>query len=141
MGALGPSSAALHQAVDLEPEMLEPRWNLMIATERVSEDPASLPERYRLDRPDRRTISPVRFDEVSGEVEIERWSRARRSGWADFDGDDDLDLFALGIRDPHALYRNQLHEEGSAAFASAALDAALFDPRGGLPGGERHLDL
>ena len=131
MGAPGPASAALRQAVDLEPEMLEPRWNLMIAAEGSGEDPAALPQRYRLDLPDRSAPSPVRFDEVSGEIGIERWSRARASAWADFDGDGDLDLFALGIRDPHALYRNLLREDGAAKFKPAALDAALFDPRGG----------
>ena len=131
MGAPGPASAALRQAVELEPELLEPRWNLMVAAGRSGEDAASLPERYRLDIPDRSAASPVRFDEASSEVGIERWSRARASAWADFDGDGDLDLFTLGIRDPHALYRNRLREDGAAAFAPAALDAALFDPRGG----------
>ena len=131
MGAPGPASAALRQAVDLEPELLEPRWNLTVAAERAGDDPDALPERYRLDIPDRGAASPFRFEEVSAEVGIERWSRARGSGWADFDGDGDLDLVALGIRDPHALYRNRLVEDGAAVFASAALDAALFDPRGG----------
>ena len=131
MGAPGPASAALRQAVDLEPEMLEPRWNLMVAAERAAGDSSSLPERYRLEIPERGAKSPFRFEEVSADIGIERWSRARASGWADFDGDGDLDLFALGIRDPHALYRNRLREDGAATFASAALDAALFDPRGG----------
>ena len=131
MGAPGPAGAALRQAVDLEPDLLEPRWNLMVATERAGGDSEALPERYRLDIPDRGAVSPVRFEEVSREVGIERWSRARASGWADFDGDGDLDLLALGIRDPHALYRNRLREDGVATFAPAALDAALFDPRGG----------
>ena len=131
MGAPGPAAAALRQAVDLEPEMLEPRWNLMLAAEGAGDDAASLPERYRLDIPDRGARSPVRFDEVAADVGIERWSRARGSGWADFDGDGDLDLIALGIRDPHALYRNRLREDGEAAFAPAALDAGLFDPQGG----------
>ncbi len=131
LGAPGPASAALRQAVDLEPGMLEPRWNLMVAAEQAGDDPGALPERYRLAIPDRGASSPFRFEEVSAEVGIERWSRARGSGWADFDGDGDLDLVALGIRDPHALYRNRLREEGAASFTSAALDAALFDPRGG----------
>ena len=131
MGAPGPASAALRQAVDLEPELLEPRWNLMVAAARAGDDPDALPERYRLDIPDRDAASPFRFEEVSAAIGIERWSRARGSGWADFDGDGDLDLVALGIRDPHALYRNRLHEDGEAVFASAALDAGLFDPRGG----------
>ena len=131
MGAPGPAGAALRQAVDLEPDLLETRWNLMVAAERAGDDPDSLPERYRLDIPDRGAASPFRFEEVSAEVGIERWSRARGSGWADFDGDGDLDLVALGIRDPHALYRNRLVEDGAATFTPAALDAALFDPRGG----------
>lgn len=131
MGAPGPAAAALRQAVDLEPELLEPRWNLMVAAERAGDGPDSLPERYRLDIPDRGAASPFRFEEVSAGIGIERWSRARGSGWADFDGDGDLDLVALGIRDPHALYRNRLVEEGAATFAAASLDAALFDPRGG----------
>ena len=134
MGAPGPAAAALRQAVDLEPELHEPRWNLMVAAERAGDDPEALDERYRLDLPDRGAASPVRFEEVSAEVGIERWSRARGSGWADFDGDGDLDLFTLGIRDPHALYRNRLREDGAATFESAALDAALFDPRGGWSG-------
>ena len=131
MGAPGPAAAALRQAADLEPELLETRWNLMVAAERAGDDPDALEDRYRLDIPDRGADSPFRFEEVSAEIGIERWSRARGSGWADFDGDGDLDLVALGIRDPHALYRNRLVEDGAATFAAASLDAALFDPRGG----------
>ncbi|MDE3263297.1 MAG: FG-GAP-like repeat-containing protein [Acidobacteriota bacterium] len=131
MGAPGPAAAALRQAADLEPELLETRWNLMVAAGRAGDDPDALPERYRLDIPDRGAASPFRFEEVSAEIGIERWSRARGSGWADFDGDGDVDLVSLGIRDPHALYRNRLVEDGAATFAAAALDAALFDPRGG----------
>ena len=131
MGAPGPAAAALRQAVDLEPELLEPRWNLMVAAGRAGDGPDSLPERYRLNIPDRGAASPFRFEEVSAGIGIERWSRARGSGWADFDGDGDLDLVALGIRDPHALYRNRLVEEGDASFVSSALDAGLFDPQGG----------
>ena len=134
MGAPGPAAAALRQAVDLEPEMLEPRWNLMVAAGEAGDDPASLPDRYRLEIPSRGADSPFAFEEVSAAVGIERWSRARASGWADVDGDGDLDLLALGIRDPHALYRNRLREDGEATFAPAALDAALFDPRGGWSG-------
>ncbi|MDE2972791.1 MAG: FG-GAP-like repeat-containing protein [Acidobacteriota bacterium] len=131
MGAPGPAAAALRQAADLEPELLETRWNLMVAAGRAGDDPDALPERYRLDIPDRGAASPFRFEEVSAEIGIERWSRARGSGWADFDGDGDVDLVSLGIRDPHALYRNRLVEDGAATFAAASLDAALFDPRGG----------
>ena len=131
MGAPGPAAAALRQAADLEPELLETRWNLMVAAARAGDDPDALPERYRFDIPDRDAASPFRFEEVSAEIGIERWSRARGSGWADYDGDDDLDLVALGIRDPHALYRNRLVEDGATTFAPASLDTALFDPRGG----------
>ncbi|MDE0475122.1 MAG: tetratricopeptide repeat protein, partial [Gammaproteobacteria bacterium] len=35
MGAPGPAAAALRQAADLEPELLETRWNLMVAAERA----------------------------------------------------------------------------------------------------------
>lgn len=131
LGAPGPAAAALRRAVDLEPELLEPRWMLRIATERAGGDPAALPESVRLDLPDRSAPSPVRFEDVSAESGIERWSRGRGSGWADVDGDGDLDLFALGIRDPHALYRNRLVEGGEIAFESAAAPAGLLDPRGG----------
>ena len=131
MGAPGPAAAALRQAVDLEPELLEPKWNLMIATKRAGKDPTSLPERYRLEARYRGGESPVRFEEVSAEVGIERWSRARGSAWGDVDRDGDLDLVTVGIRDPHALYRNLLRETGAATFEPAALDAALLDPRGG----------
>ena len=131
LGAPGPAAAALQRAVDLEPALLEPRWNLGIATARSGGDPRALADRYRLDAPDGGAESPVRFEEVSADVGIERWSRGRGSGWSDVDGDGDLDLLALGIRDPHALYRNRLIEDGTPVFESAAADLGLLDPRGG----------
>ncbi len=134
LGAPGPAAAALRQAVDLEPEPLEPRWNLELATRRAGDSPERLPDRYRLDLPDRGAPSPVRFEEVSAEVGIERWSRGRGSAWADFDGDGDLDLLSLGIRDPHALYRNRLREDGRAVFEPAAAETGLLDSRGGWSG-------
>ena len=131
LGAPAPAAAALRRAVDLEPELLEPRWMLRVATERGGEDPEGLPEHAWLDVPDRGALSPIRFEEVSAASGIERWSRGRGSGWADVDGDGDLDLLTLGIRDPHALYRNRLVEDGEAVFASVPAEVGLLDPRGG----------
>ena len=131
MGAPGPAAAALRQAVELEPDPLEPRWNLRLAMLESGGDPAALPEALRLELPDHGAPSPVRFEEVSTEAGIERWSRGRGSAWSDVDGDGDLDLLSLGIRDPHALYRNRLLEEGVAAFEPNAFEAGLLDSRGG----------
>ena len=43
MGAPGPAAAALRQAADLEPELLETRWNLMVAAARAGDDPDDTP--------------------------------------------------------------------------------------------------
>ena len=118
----------LRKAVEAEPEKLEPRWNLRLATMLSGDDPNTLPPRHRIELSRvGRGESPVRFSEVARDIGIRRYSRGRGSGWSDLDGDGDLDLFAVGIRDPHALFRN----DGKGGFTEATLDAGLLDPNGG----------
>ncbi|TDI41651.1 MAG: hypothetical protein E2P02_14525 [Acidobacteria bacterium] len=118
----------LKRAVDANPSLLEPRWNLALAMRFAGEDPASLPTKYRLELSTEGIgPSPIVFEDVAERSGITRYSRARGSGWSDVDGDGDLDLFAVGIHDPHALYRN----DGNGTFTDITVDSGLFDPTGG----------
>ena len=54
-------------------------------------------------------------------------SRGRGVAWADFDKDGLYDVFAVGISDPHVLYRN----DGNGTFTDVTDPSGLNDPRGG----------
>ncbi len=117
----------LKRAVDANPSQLEPKWNLSLATRFAGRSADTIEPRYRLELAGTGVASsPVAFEEVSETRGIIRYSRARGSGWGDMDNDGDLDLFTVGIRDPHGMYRND-----GGRFTDVTTDVGLFDPSGG----------
>ena len=122
-------AAAVYQKVlALSPKDPLARWNLALATERAGMDRSALPEELQIDYPREDALqSPVRFTNVAHSLGMDVLSRGRPNAWADFDQDGWEDLFAAGIRDPHALFRNN----GDGSFTEITKEAGLKDPRGG----------
>jgi hypothetical protein len=114
--------------VDQDVNDLVARWNLRVAYIQKGENPATLPEAYRLSfNTDRVAKSPVTFVDVAPSLGVDALTRGRGSAWGDYDGDGDSDLFTVGIQDPHHLYRNN----GDGTFTDVTTAAGLLDPRGG----------
>jgi tetratricopeptide (TPR) repeat protein len=123
----------LRRAVDLSlhhhRDRLKALWLLKLAFDQQGGYPPDLPEVY-LFRPFPLPPPPPgspRFADIAPQVGAARLGRGRGSAWLDFDLDGDLDLFSVGIRTLHALYRN----EGDGRFAEVSQAQGLADPRGG----------
>ncbi len=127
----GKIDAAIDQyktVVAQSPDDLVARWNLRIAYTQQGGYPPDLPASYRLTLNTKRTgPSPVTFTDVASELNVAALSRGRGSAWGDYNGDGYRDLFTVGIRDPHHLYRNN----GDGSFTDVTDQAGLLDPRGG----------
>ncbi len=114
------------QTLDLAPDHVEARWNLLVAAKKGDIGLGQLEEKYRLSPvagPWGQSVasSPIRFENISVSSGTDKVDLGRGSGWADYDGDGDLDVFAAGVSSPHALYRNN----GNGNFAEAAKAAGL----------------
>jgi tetratricopeptide (TPR) repeat protein len=110
------------------PDDVWARWLLSVATVRSGAKLSSLPEALRITypRPDGEP-APVRFFDRAHELGTDALSRGRGVAWADFDKDGLYDVFAVGISDPHVLYRN----DGNGTFTDVTDPSGLKDPRGG----------
>jgi ASPIC and UnbV/FG-GAP-like repeat/Tetratricopeptide repeat len=127
-GKFSDAIAAYKAVIDEVPDDLLARWNLRVAYAQQGGYPADLPERYRITLTTQGSgPSPVTFTDVAPELGVAALSRGRGSAWGDVDGDGDADLFTVGIRDPHHLYRNN----GDGTFTDITRAAGLMDPRGG----------
>jgi Flp pilus assembly protein TadD len=127
-GKIEDAMTAYKKVIDQTPNDLVARWNLRVAHVQLGGEPKDLAERYRIPIPSRDKIpSPVTFRDVAHRLGVSALSRGRGSAWGDYDGDGDADLFTVGIRDPHHLYRNN----GAGTFTDVTRDAGLNDPRGG----------
>jgi tetratricopeptide (TPR) repeat protein len=127
-GKIAEAITAYTRVIDQDPNDLVARWNLRVAYAQQGGYPAGLPDRYRLVlNTERHAPSPVTFTDVAAQLGVDALSRGRGSAWGDYDRDGDADLFTVGIRDPHHLYRNN----GDGTFRDVTATAGLLDPRGG----------
>ncbi|MEE8302744.1 MAG: FG-GAP-like repeat-containing protein, partial [Candidatus Tectomicrobia bacterium] len=127
-GKIKASITAYRQVIDQSPDDLVARWNLRIAYAQQGGYPDDLPSRYRIIFPPEHTgSSPVTFKDVGSELGVSAITRGRGSAWGDYDRDGDPDLFTVGIKDPHHLFRNN----GDGTFTDVTQEANLNDPRGG----------
>jgi hypothetical protein len=127
-GKINDAITAYKTVIDQTPDDLLARWNLRVAYAQQGGYPADLPERYRFTLNTQGTgPSPVTFTDVAFELGVAAMSRGRGSAWGDIDRDGHVDLFTVGIRDPHHLYRNN----GNGTFTDVTRAAGLLDPRGG----------
>jgi hypothetical protein len=127
-GHLADAIAAYKYVIDQQPDDLVARWNLRVAYAQQGGYPADLPERYRLVLArEHQQEAPVSFTDIAPQLGLDALSRGRGSAWGDYDADGDADLFTVGIRDPHHLYRNN----GDGTFTDVTDAAGLVDPRGG----------
>jgi Flp pilus assembly protein TadD len=127
-GKFAEAIATYKQVIDQDVDDLVARWNLRVAYAQQGGYPDDLPMRYRIQfNTERHAPSPVTFTDVALELGVAALSRGRGSAWGDYDRDGDADLFTVGIRDPHHLYRNN----GDGTFTDVTSVAGLVDPRGG----------
>ena len=138
-GAYRRAAAALRRAAELSATSLEARWALYWAHKRLDGYPQDLPDSLRLQVSPGRTVenTGVRLAEVAGEMGVGRRDAGRGSAWADYDGDGDLDLFAMGQFHGSPLYRNdggafvdQSEEAGIAGESGAGCALADYDNDG-----------
>lgn len=127
-GKIEEAITAYKNVIEQMPNDLVARWNLRVAHAQLGGDAQDLPEQYRIPIASRDTIpSPVTFSDVAQHLGVAALTRGRGSAWGDYDRDGDADLFTVGIRDPHHLYRN--NNDGT--FTDVTQAARLNDPRGG----------
>jgi Tfp pilus assembly protein PilF len=127
-GKITEAIAAYKRVIDHDPEDLVARWNLRVASAQQEGEPAELPEQYRITLYSGRTAAaPVTFTDVAPALGVDAMSRGRGSAWGDYNNDERVDLFTVGIRDPHHLYRNN----GDGTFTDVTVEAGLLDMRGG----------
>jgi hypothetical protein len=127
-GKMDDAIALYKRIVDQNPDDLVARWNLQVAQAQQGKDAKELPARYHIAfNTDRQATSPVTFTDVAPQLGVAAMSRGRGSAWGDYDGDGHVDLFTVGIKDPHHLYRNH----GDGTFSDVTAEANLMDLRGG----------
>ena len=118
--------------LDLAPDHVEAKWNLLVAAEQGDIDLEQLAEKYRsspIAGPwvQSSVQSPVRFENIGASSGTDKMDIGRGSGWADYDGDGDLDVFAVGVNSPHALFRHK----GDGTFTNVTVSAGLSNSLGG----------
>lgn len=107
---------------------LETRWNLYLAAQGAGGYPSDMHDRFKLSFPRLpESDLKVSFDEIAARAGVDKLDAGRGSGWADFDGDGDLDLVSAGTYQPLALYRNN----GNGTFTDVARKAGITGPDGG----------
>ena len=120
----------LQRAVDLSLDQYEERLKALWLIKLVYWEgyPADLSDRYRLVAPEAMPVSTsVRFVDIAPSAGVDKIDRGRGSAWLDYDLDGDPDLFSVGIRTLHELYRN----DGDGRFHTVTETAGLADARGG----------
>jgi Tfp pilus assembly protein PilF len=127
-GKIEDAITAYKKVIEQTPNDLVARWNLRVAHEQLGGDANDIAERYRIPIASQdKTPAPVTFNDVAHQLGVSALTRGRGSAWGDYDRDGDADLFTVGIRDPHHLYRNN----GDGTFTDVTQAALLNDPRGG----------
>jgi tetratricopeptide (TPR) repeat protein len=107
---------------------LETRWNLYLAAKAAGGYPSDMHDRFKLSfPPPPESDIKVSFGEIAAQAGVDKFDAGRGSGWADYDGDGDLDLISAGTYQPLALYRN----DGNGKFTDVARKAGLTGPNGG----------
>ncbi|MCZ6873743.1 MAG: FG-GAP-like repeat-containing protein [bacterium] len=127
-GNMKDAIATYKRVIDEKPNHLVARWNLRVAYAQIGGYPDDLSERYRILIPELDNVaSPITFKDVGHTLGVSAMTRGRGSAWGDYDRDGDADLFTVGIKDPHHLYRNN----GDGTFTDVTQISNLNDARGG----------
>ena len=122
------ADSLLKEIIDIYPDKLEPRWQLRTLWRITGRELADMSEEYRFpNKGDKENAQiGIEFEEIGSDLQVDKMDGGRSSAWADFDGDADLDLVALGHPDL-AYYRNE-----GIRFVESSLKIGLNLPEGGI---------
>ena len=122
------ADSLLKQVIKKYPEKLEPRWQLQTLWRTMGRSLSDIPDTYRFPYVIEKKNSKIgiKFEEIGSDLRVDKMDGGRSSAWADFDGDTDLDLVALGHPDL-AYYKN----EGT-HFVESSSQVELNLPEGGI---------
>lgn len=129
-GARGAMSALLEQ-LEAAPKDLEARWLLNLAAMTLGEHPLGVPAQQLIPASVFASERDVgRFADVAGNIGLDTLGLAGGCIAEDFDRDGDLDLAisSMGLRDQLRYFRN----EGDGRFAERTAEAGLLGELGGL---------
>jgi len=117
------AAEAFTRAYDLNP-IIQYQYDLKMAYDGLGGYPKDLPERYRFvlrpEDDDPQARAGLKFTDIAPKLHINKYSGAGPCGWADYNGDDRLDLVACGCDTFCSLYRAT--EDG---FVDATIEAGL----------------
>ncbi len=121
------ADSLFRKTIDHHPAILKVRWHYLQVQLLLGRNPKAMPAQYRFPDaiPDTGNIGG-RFTEVAKAMGVNKFNGGRSSGWADFDGDGDLDLAALGHPELY-YYRND-----GGHFANLTKESGLILPEGGI---------
>lgn len=121
----------LTETLQASPDDLSARWLLNIAYMTLGEYPQKVPRQWRIPPSAFRSDYDIkRFPNVAGKVGLDINGLSGGGVLDDFDGDGDLDLMisSLGLRDPLRFFRNN----GDGSFTERTEEAGLTGEVGGL---------
>ena len=121
------ADSLFRKTIDHHPGILKARWHYLQVQLLLGRDPKAIPEQYRFADaiPDTGKVGG-RFTEVARALGVNKFNGGRSSAWADFDGDGDLDLAALGHPELY-YYRND-----GGRFTNLTEESGLLLPEGGI---------
>ncbi|MEE3233218.1 MAG: FG-GAP-like repeat-containing protein [Candidatus Latescibacterota bacterium] len=116
------------EIIDKYPDKLQPRWQLQNLSKTMGKLLPGMSEKYRFPYKNIKKTSEVgiRFEEIGSDLGVDKMDGGRSSAWADFDGDGDLDLVAIGHPEL-AYYKNEVKH-----FVELSSKVGLNLPEGGI---------